>query len=93
MVSRGRDRQSRVILLADRIRRLGLASPATILLEAGRPLAFLAAQLVWLSQPVLTLILSDQEVSGAAELLEDPDSVSALRALLDREPGDGGDSG
>ncbi|MFN2223527.1 MAG: hypothetical protein PVJ75_14435 [Chloroflexota bacterium] len=56
-------------------------------------MAFLAAQLVWLSQPVLTLILSDQEVSGAAELLEDPDSVSALLALLDREPGDGGDSG
>ena len=88
MTGRGRDRQSSIEQVADRIRQLGLGSPAAILLEAGRPFVFVAAQLVWMSQPLLAMIMPKQEVAGAAELLEDPESVSALIALLGREPGD-----
>jgi hypothetical protein len=75
--------------VADLIRRLGLASPAAVLLETGRPFAFIVGQLVWLSQPVLALIFPNRQLAGAAELLEDPESVNALIALLGREPGDG----
>ncbi len=90
MTSRGRERQSNVIQVADAIRRLGLVSPAAAMLEAGRPLTLLAAQLVWLSEPVLALAFPRRQVVGAAELLEDSESVNALIALLNREPGDGG---
>lgn len=86
MTSRGRDRQGDVVQVADRIRRLGLAMPIATLLEAGRPLALVAAQLVWLAQPLLSLIVARRELADAAELLEDPDSVSALIELLGREP-------
>lgn len=88
MTSRGRDRQSSLIWFADRIRELGLQSQAAILLEAGRPLAFVAAQMVWLSQPLLSLLMPRREVAEAAELLEDPASVNALIELLGRQPGD-----
>lgn len=91
MTSRGRDRQGAVIQVADRIRRLGLASPAAELLEAGRPLAFVAAQMVWLSQPVLALVLPSREVADAARLLEDPESVSALIDLLGWGPDHSGE--
>ncbi len=87
MTSLGQDRQRSAIQLADRIRRLGLAAPVSILLEAGRPLAFVAAQLLWLSQPLLSFMLPRQEVAGAAELLEDPESVGVLIQMLGREPG------
>lgn len=90
MTSRGRDRQGSVIQIADRIRQHGLALPAVALLEAGRPLAFVAGQLVWLTQPFLSLIVPRHELTEAAELLEDPESMSALIELLGREPGDMG---
>lgn len=86
MTSRGRDRHGTVQQVADRIRRLGLGMPALVVLEAGRPLAFIGAQLVWLAQPLLALMMPRQKVAGAAELLEDPEAVSALIELLGREP-------
>lgn len=88
MTSRERDEQGNVFQVADRIRRLGLQSPALVALEAGRPLAFLAAQLVWLAQPALALFLPGGELTRLAEILEDRESVKTLIDLLGREPGD-----
>ncbi len=87
MTSRGRDRQRSADQVAERIRGLGLAAPASILLEAGRPLAFVAAQLLWLSQPLFSFLLPRQEIAGTAELLEDPESVGVLIELLGRGAG------
>lgn len=88
MTSRGPEKQVLAIKVADQIRQLGLQLPALVVLEAGRPLAFVAGQLLWLAQPMLALFLTRGEVSRAAELLEDPESVQSIIELLGRENGD-----
>ncbi len=88
MTSREREKQDLAIEVTDRLRQLGLQLPALIVLEAGRPLAFVAGQLLWLAQPMLALFLSRSEVSRAAELLEDPESVQSIIDLLGPEQSD-----
>ena len=88
MTSRERDEQGSVIQVADQIRRHGLQSAALVALEAGRPLTFVAAQLVWLAQPMLAMFLPGRDLPRFAELLEDQESVSALIDALGREPVD-----
>jgi len=90
MTSRVRDKQESASHVAERIRSLGFGAPAAVLLEAGRPLALLAAQLMWLGQPFLGMVISRHEVARVAEVLEDPESVSALIELLGQEAGDSG---
>lgn len=69
--------------ITDLIYRLGLRLPALIILETGRPLAFLGGQLLWLAQPALSLLLPAREVGRVAALLEDPTAVNALLARLE----------
>ncbi len=69
--------------IADAICRRGLRLPTLIALDAGRPLAFLGGQFLWLSQPALSLFLPDQEIRQAAQLLENPDALAALTARLE----------
>jgi hypothetical protein len=88
MTSRGPDKQDLAINVADRLRQLGLQLPALVVLEAGRPLAFVAGQLLWLAQPMLALLLPRSEVSRAAELLEDPESVQSMIDRLGPEQSD-----
>ena len=65
--------------------RRGLRLPALVALEAGGPLAFLGGQLLWLAQPVLSLVLPADIVRQSARLLEDPAAVSALVERLEAE--------
>jgi hypothetical protein len=53
----------------------GLYGPAQAIAEAFRPLAPLAAQLLWFAQPAFTLIGKFDRVGGLAELLDDPDNL------------------
>lgn len=69
--------------VVDVICRYGLRSPALLLLEAGRPLALLGGQLLWVVQPALTLFLSGGLVAQAARLLEEPEAVQLLIARLE----------
>jgi hypothetical protein len=69
--------------IADAICRRGLRVPALIALDVGGPLAFLGGQLLWISQPMLTLLMPGQMVSQAAQILEEPESVAALIARLE----------
>ena len=85
MTSRERDEQDGVFQVAHLIRSLGLQAPAAVALEAGRPFAFVAAQLLWLVQPMLAILLPSRELATFAELLEDPQSVSGLIDLLGEE--------
>jgi len=89
MTSRERVEQSNVIQVADLVRRLGLQSASLVALEAGRPLTFIAAQLVWMAQPVLAAFVPRGELTNLAELLEDQDSVGALIEMLDMERDEG----
>ena len=85
MTSRGPEQQAFVNQVADRIRQLGFRLPALAVLEAGRPLAFVAGQLLWLTQPALALVMPRELLSQTAELLEDPEAVNSLVKLLDVE--------
>ncbi len=72
--------------LADILQRYGLRAPALVALEAGRPLAFLGAQLLWVAQPALSLFAPRPTIAQAARILENP---SAVQALINRlEAGD-----
>lgn len=62
-----------------------LHHPALILLETGRPLALLAAQCVWLAQPVLSLFYPRRAISQFAQLLETPEALSQLMAELETQ--------
>lgn len=77
------ENQAFISQLADNICRWGLQVPVLVGLEAGRPLAFLGGQLLWVSKPALALFFSGNSVSRLAELLEEPAAVEALIATLE----------
>jgi hypothetical protein len=66
--------------LSRQLDRLGLVAPALLLLEAHRPLAFLAGQALRVASP----LLGGEPVDGYADLLEDPAAVEALMQRLER---------
>ena len=55
------------------------------LLEVGRSLGFLGAQLLLMAQPVLGLVLDSSRVTGYAALLEDPDALGRLMEQIEQE--------
>ena len=69
--------------LAEMLCRNGLRMPVLVALEAGRPLAFLGGQLLWVAQPALSLFFPDQSVREFAQVLEEPGAVTALAARLE----------
>ena len=62
--------------------RTGLYGPAQAIVEAVRPLAPLAAQLLWFVQPAFTLIGKFDMAGELAELLDNPDNLHGLGELL-----------
>lgn len=64
------------------VQQRGWTNLACLLLEAGTPLAFLGGQLIWLSQPVLSPLLSTAKIEQIAHLLEDPAALNALYEQL-----------
>ena len=73
--------------LARQISQRGLQTPALVALEAGRPLAFLAGQLLWVAQPALSLLWSRQEVGRFARLFETSAGWETLIRSLESENG------
>jgi hypothetical protein len=71
--------------VAQLLRQNGMGQPALVGLEAGRPLAFVGGQLIWLIQPMLNLILPAEDVGKLACLLEEPEAIDKLIGLLDEE--------
>lgn len=67
------------------LRRRGWQSVALLLLEAGRPLALVAGQLLYIAQPALSLVWPDRAIGRLAHLLEDPVAVQSLIDYLDAE--------
>jgi len=61
----------------------GWRTPALILLDAGRPLAFFGGQLLWVLKPVLSVAGSGNGVNRLARLLERPDELDALAEYLE----------
>jgi len=69
--------------VTERINQLGLSTPAILLLEAHKPLAFIGSQLVLVAQPVLDIFLPQHLTRNTAALLADPAQVDQLIARLE----------
>jgi hypothetical protein len=85
MTSREVVDQAFIRRVAQLLHRKRMGQPARVGLEAGRPLAFIGGQLVWIIQPMLNLIFPAEEVGNLARLLEEPEAVDQLIGLLDEE--------
>ncbi len=78
MTNRGLDNEEFVVQVADALCTRGLRLPALVGLEAGRPLSLIGGQVLWLLQPLLSLVVSRDMVGHAARLLEEPEAVDEL---------------
>ncbi len=70
--------------LVARVRSLGLAGGASLLLEAFAPLAWVGAQLGYLLEPLVGGLGGPQ--AGLAGLLDDPQRYAAFVESLHEEP-------
>lgn len=64
--------------LAQTATRMGLSAPAILFLEMFKPLAYVGAQMVWATQPFLSVWLKESDLRDLALVLEDPAGVDAL---------------
>ena len=69
--------------VAAAVQRWGLRLPALLTLDAGRPLAFLGAQSLYIAEPILKLLLPQPIINQLAQLLETPDGVEMLIEQLE----------
>lgn len=74
--------QSRLTQWSARLRAAGLDDLAGAFLGAAEPLGPLGAQLLWIAQPTLGLLLPREEIDGLACLLDDPSGMAWLRSEL-----------
>lgn len=67
--------------------KLRLHNLAAAFLEALGPVNLLGAQLVYLSQPILSPFISQEQSQDFASILEDPSETEVfIKALRDYEP-------
>ncbi len=74
---------------AGRLRAAGLDGLVGALLGAAAPLAPLGAQVLWVAQPALSLVMPRAEIDTLARALEDPTELAWLRERMEG-PGDDG---
>jgi hypothetical protein len=71
--------------LAEQISRWRLTMPAILVLQATRPLSFIASQGLLLCQPLLSFVYDGPRIADYAELLADRASMDRLVARLEEE--------
>jgi len=76
------DQSEFVEKIASKISQLGLVGPAVVLLEAHKPLAFIASQALLVAQPSLDLFLPHLSTRQLADLLADPSRLDQLLLIL-----------
>lgn len=74
--------QNRLRKWAVRLHALGLCDIADSLLGAAEPLGSFGAQLLWVAQPALNLLMPADEINALARLLDDPAGLAWLREEL-----------
>ena len=72
------DRDKMIATLADKVQQRGLHTPAILLLEMHKPLAFLAGQTMILGSGFLAPLFGPQNVQKYAKLLESRDNIELL---------------
>ncbi|MCB9101493.1 MAG: hypothetical protein H6632_18285 [Anaerolineales bacterium] len=68
---------------ADKIFSLGLTTPAILLLEGHKPLAFLGSQLLLVAQPILEIFVPGELAGNIISLLESPQQLETLMVELE----------
>ncbi len=81
----------RLLRWARQIRAARLDGPVGALLDAAEPLGPLGAQLLWIAQPALGLLVPRDEIGSLARLLDAPGGVAWLREQL-AGPDDGAET-
>jgi|AMZC01.1.fsa_nt_AMZC01000528.1_3 hypothetical protein len=76
---------ARLAVWRGRLRATPLADLLTLLLDVSEPLGPLGAQVLWVAQPALSLMVSREAVADLAQVLERPGGVAWLRAQLAAE--------
>lgn len=66
----------------DQIRKWGLGEFAATFLEATEPLNLIAAQFIYLGQPLFKSTVAEKQMVALAHILEDPDETSSFAAQL-----------
>lgn len=69
--------------VANRITELGLTTPAILLLEVNKPLAFIGSQFLLMAQPSLDIFLPDHFTRDMVDLLADPAQLDRLISKLE----------
>jgi hypothetical protein len=64
---------------------MGVGDLTAAFLEAAGSLNILNAQLVYLSQPMLGLVVADEDLTALAQTLEEPERVKAFTSLIREE--------
>ena len=73
--------------VADKISQLGLTTPAILLLEAHKPLAFIGSQFLLVVQPALDPLLPSHVIRNTSDLLANPDQLEHLITTLEHKDG------
>ncbi|MCB0036571.1 MAG: hypothetical protein KDE51_21210 [Anaerolineales bacterium] len=76
------DQEAFIQRLAQTINQYHLSAVALFLLDLGQPIAFLGEQLLWVSQPVVSLFVSKSMVEQLAAVLEEPAAVERLTVQI-----------
>ena len=69
--------------IVDKITALGLNTPAVLLLEAHKPLAFIGGQLLLVAQPTLNLLWPRNPAGELSSLLSDSTRLEQLITSLE----------
>lgn len=70
---------------ADKIKQMGLTTPAIMLLEAHKPLSFVVSQFMVLGQPMFNLFFSPHFTDQAIHLFSDRNNLEGLIKELERD--------
>ena len=70
--------------MAQKLTSLGLNAPAVLLLEAHKPLAFIASQFMLVAQPTLNLFVEPRSTQSMIDLLGDPSQLEQLISHLEQ---------
>jgi hypothetical protein len=70
--------------VANQITRIGLSSPAILMLEAHKPLAFVGSQVLLVAQPTLDIFLPPKLTHNIYDLLTDQAQVEQLITRLEQ---------
>lgn len=69
----------------ERLQQAGLLDFAGLVLDVVEPLAPIGAQMLWVAQPTLGLLVAPEKIASWAELLENPQQIARLREQIERE--------